>query len=150
MFINLCNIYLWQSVGILLKLEQAWVSKFAWLGLAWWQIKLLSQARFGLGKQVEYPRWAWVRLQRKWVFQARISLSSDISQVSRWVWAWDWEKKIPGLLHPALEFIWDHMGSLGLTQDCSRVHLVSLGFTQVYFRVHLGSLGFTLGFTLVH
>ena len=55
MFTNICNIYLWQSVGRLLKLEpaQAKKSELAWLISAQWQILNSSQARLRLESKLD-------------------------------------------------------------------------------------------------
>ena len=81
---NLCNIYLWQSVGSLLKLEAAWAKKseLAWLGSA---TNLKSEPGSAQAqKHVWYPSWAWLGFGRKLDFRARLSLGLDINQVLSW------------------------------------------------------------------
>ena len=92
MFIILCNIYLWQSLGSLLKNKTAQAKKKkVRAGLAW----IISMTNLKsepcsapVQKQVGYPRWAWFKLGSIWDFQARLRLGHksgfELSLSSGW------------------------------------------------------------------
>ena len=103
MFTNLCNTYLWQSVGSSLKHKPAQAKKFelAWLGSV--TIIFFSQAHLGLKSKLKYPSWDLLGLGMKWYFWAIFSPGSDINQGSTYARAWAlkyfWLAK-PCSIHP--------------------------------------------------